>query len=123
MFNNVNLITFNSSWNHYGKPISEFIGIELQVNFSSYCGDDEVDIEKTIFSLKDDEFTPENLHKYIQQNMFEIVEEKYHSGEVYFRLLYKDNKYNTTCSTSGIDTKEICSLFGPQYFNSLLQKV
>ena len=115
----VNSFTFDSSWSHNGKSISEFIGIELQALFSHHYCDNES--EMTLFLLKGDEFTPENLHKHMEENMFQIVEEKFHSGDVYFRLLYKDT-YGIV-GTPAISTKKICTLFGPHYFNNLVQKV
>ncbi len=116
---NVNSFTFDSSWSHNGKSISEFIGIELQALFyHRYCDNES---EMTLFSLKNEEFTPENLHKYMEENMFQIVQEKFHSGDVYFRLYYKDEF--GIIGTPGISVKEICTLFGPHYFNDLLQKV
>jgi hypothetical protein len=118
---NVNSLSFDPSWKHNGKSINEFIGIELKALFSSRYSDNES--EMTLFSLKDEEFTPVNLHKQIEEHMFEIVEEKFHSGDVYFRLLYKDDKYQSVCGTPGISTKEICDLFGPDYFNTLIENV
>lgn len=116
---NVRSFSFDPLWKHDGKSIDKFIGIELQALFFSRYIDNESEI--TLFSLKDEEFTPENLHKQIDQHMIEIIEEKFHSGDVYFRLL-KQDKFGIV-GTPGISTKEICALFGPDYFNTLLQKV
>lgn len=116
---NVSSLIFDSSWSHNGKSICEFVGIELQALFSHHYCDNES--EMTLFSLKNEEFTPENLHKHMEENMFQIVEEKFHSGDVYFRLYYKD-KFGIV-GTPGISVKEICALFGPDYFNNLVQNV
>jgi hypothetical protein len=118
---NVSSFTFNPSWNHDGKQINEFIGIELLATFSTYCGDEEVDTDMTLFSLKNEEFTPENLGKQMEEHMFEIIEEKFHNGDVYFRLYY--NESYGMVGTPGIKTKKICDLFGSDYFDTLLQKI
>ncbi len=119
-----NVTEFDTNWSYDGKPISEFIGIELHALFSSpYCGDDD-EHETTLFSLKNEEFTPQNLHEKLEENIFEVVEQRFHSADVYFRLYYKATygDYTGICGTPGINSSEICSLFGPDYFNSLIQK-
>lgn len=116
-------IIFDPSWKHDGKTINEFIGIVLLATFSTYCGDEEVDTDMTLFELKNEEFTPENLHKHMEENMFEIVEGKFHNGDVYFRLFYEDNKYNSIFGTPGINSKEICALFGPNYYDDLVNRI
>ena len=77
-----------------------------------------------LFSLKNEEFTPQNLREKIEEYLNEVVEEHFHSGWVYFRLYYKNTQRNWTgiSGTSGINTSVICSLFGPDYFNSLVKK-
>jgi hypothetical protein len=118
-----NVTEFDPTWSHDGRPITDFIGIELQALFSGSYRDDN-EHEMTLFSLKNEEFTPEKLRAQIEEHIFEIVEEKFHSGWVYFRLYYKNTQRNWTgiSGTSGINTSVICSLFGPDYFNSLVKK-
>ncbi len=115
----INVTEFNTNWSYDNKPITEFIGIELQVLFSSNFSYE--DQEMTIFSLMNEEFNLQNLREKIEMHICEIVHQKFHSGDVYFRLCYK-NSYGGISGTIGIDSPEICSLFGPDYFNSLIQK-
>ncbi len=118
-----NVTTFDTNWSHDGKPITEFIGIELCALFSGSYGDDN-EHETTLFSLKNEEFTPQNLREKIEENLFEVVEQQFHSADVYFRLWYKSTygDYTGISGTPGINSPEICSLFGPDYFNELISK-
>ncbi len=118
-----NVTEFDANWSHDGKPITGFIGIELHALFSGSYGDDN-DHETTLFSLKNEEFTPQNLCEKIEEHLSEVVEQYFHSADVYFRLYYKATYGNHTgiYGTPGINSSEICSLFGPDYFNSLVKK-
>ncbi len=118
-----NVTDFDTNWSHDGKPITDFIGIKLQALFSGSYGDDN-EYEMTLFSLKNEEFTPQNLREKIETHLFEVVEQKFHNGIVYFRLYYKETRRNWTgiTGTAGINSPEICSLFGPDYFNLLISK-
>ncbi len=114
---------FNPTWSYDGKPITDFIGIDLCALFSGSYGDDN-EHEMKLFSLRNEEFTPQNLREKIEEHLNEVVEEYFHSGWVYFRLYYKytQRNWNGICGTSGINTSVICSLFGPDYFNTLIKK-
>ncbi len=76
----------------------------------------------TLFSLRNEEFTIQNLREKLEENLFEVVEQRFHSAHVYFRLYYK-NSYDGISGTPGINSPEICSLFGPDYFNTLVKKL
>jgi hypothetical protein len=122
MTSNVKTVAFDPLWKYDGKSINEFTGIELEALFvSQYCCDDEPDHSMTLFSLKDMEFTPENLYKQIEEHKYEIIPENFHGADLYFRLYYKDT-YGTIGGV-GISVKEICALFGPDYYDNLVQKV
>ena len=132
-----NVTEFETKWSKFmtnlslnGKPITDYMcnpvnkisGIEFIATFSSWRNGEDVDSDMTLFSLKNEEFTQENLRKHIEKHVIEIVEEKFHNGDVYFRLCYED-KHGYMCGTSAIDTKEICNIFGTDYFNTLIQKM
>ncbi len=114
-----NVTEFNPTWSYDGKPITDFIGIDLCALFSGSYGDDN-EHEMKLFSLRNEEFTPQNLREKIEEHLDEVVEEHFHSAYVYFRLWHHD-KFGIV-GTEGINSHEICLLFGPDYFNILIQK-
>ncbi len=114
-----NVTEFDSNWSYNGKPITYFIGIELCALFTSPY-DDYDKHERRLFSLRNEKFTPENLREKIEKYSFEIVKQQVYTTHFYFRLYTKAMLGLT--GTVEINSSEVCSLFGPDYFNTLVEK-
>jgi hypothetical protein len=114
-----NVTEFDSNWSYNGKPITYFIEIELCALFTSPY-DDYVKREFRLFSLRNEKFTPQNLREKIEKYSVEVVKQRVHTAHFYFRLYTK--AMIGLAGTVEINTSEICSLFGPDYFNTLVEK-
>ncbi len=114
-----NVTEFDSNWSYNGKPITDFIEIEFCALFTSPY-DDYVKHERRLFSLRNEKFTPQNLREKIEKYSVEIVKQRVYTTHFYFRLYTK--AMIGMVPSADINSSEICSLFGPDYFNTLVEK-
>ncbi len=104
------------------STFTTYCGIELIEYYESrYRSDYYDDVDQTIFDIKDEEFTPENVKSKIEEHIFDIFDSP--KNNIYFRFYKIEPGMNHIITgTPGLSVKETLTLIGGEaYYDQMLK--